>query len=164
MNTLFQDLKFGLRMLAKNPGFTAVAVLTLALGIGANTAIFSVVTAVLLRPLPYRDADGLVIVWEQNLPRGWHANIVSAANFDDWRRQNTVFSDMAAVDPTSFNLTGLDEPLEIGGERVTANFFALLGVSPMRGRGFVPADDEPSSPPVAIISYGLWQRYYGGDS
>ena len=163
MSTLLQDLKFGLRMLAKNPGFTAVAVLTLALGIGANTAIFSVVNAVLLGPLPYRDAGRLVIVWEQNLPRGWTTNIVSTANFHDWRQQNTVFSDMAAVDATSFNLTGAGEPQEIDGERVTANLFALVGVPPMRGRGFVPADDEPSSPPVAIISYGLWQRYYGGD-
>ncbi len=163
MNTILQDLKYGLRMLAKNPGFTAVAVLTLALGIGANTAIFSVVNAVLLRPLPYRDANRLVIVWEQNLPRGWRTNIVSAANFDDWRQQNTVFSDMSAVDPTSFNLTGVGEPMEIDGEHVSANLFTLLGVQPMRGRGFFPADDEASSPPVAIISYGLWQRYYGGD-
>jgi putative ABC transport system permease protein len=163
MNTLLQDLKYGLRMLAKNPGFTAVAVLTLALGIGANTAIFSVVNAVLLRPLPYRDAERLVIVWEQNLPRGWTTNIVSTANFDDWRQQNNVFSDMAAVAPTTFNLTGVGEPMEIGGECVTANLFALLGVPPMRGRGFSPADDEPSSPPVAIMSYGLWQRSYGGD-
>ncbi|MGA2988070.1 MAG: ABC transporter permease [Terriglobia bacterium] len=164
MTTLIQDLKYGLRMLARNPGFTAVAVLTLALGIGANTAIFSVVNAVLLRPLPYRDANRLVIVWEQNLPRGWTTNIVSTANFGDWRRQNTVFSDMAAVDPTSFNLTGVGEPMEIEGEHVTANLFTLLGVSPMRGRGFVAADDEASSPPVAIVSYGLWQRYYGGDT
>ena len=118
MNTLIQDVKYGIRMLAKNPGFSAVAVITLALGIGANTAIFSVVNAVLLRPLPYRDAGRLVIVWEQNIQRGWHTNVVSAANFDDWRRKNTVFSEMAAVDPTSFNLTGDDEPMEIGGERV----------------------------------------------
>ena len=164
MTTLMQDLRYGLRMLAKSPGFTAIAVLTLALGIGANTAIFSVVNAVLLRPLPYRDARQLVIVWEENPARGWTTNIVSAANFDDWRQQNTVFSDMAAVDPTSFNLTGVSEPLEIDGERVTANLFALLGVQPIRGRGFTAADDEPSSPPVAIISYGLWQRYYGGDT
>ena len=164
MSTLLQDLKFGLRMLAKNPGFTAVAVVTLALGIGANTAIFSVVKAVLWRPLPYRDANRLVIVWEQNLPRGWTTNIVSAANFRDWKRQNTVFSGMAAVDPTSFNLTGVGNPVEIDGERVTANLFSLLGVQPIRGRGFAPLDDDPSSPPVAIISYGLWQRYYGGEA
>jgi len=164
MNTLIQDVKYGIRMLAKNPGFSAVAVITLALGIGANTAIFSVVNAVLLRPLPYRDAGRLVIVWEQNIQRGWHTNVVSAANFDDWRQQNTVFSEMAAVDPTSFNLTGASEPMEIDGERVTANLFTLLGVQPLRGRGFSPYDGEPSSPPVAIIGYGLWQRSYGGDA
>ena len=163
MSTLLQDLRFGVRMLMKNPGFTAVAVLTLALGIGANTAIFSVVNAVLFRQLPYRDAGQLVIVWEQNLPRGWHTNTVSAANFDDWKSQNTVFSDMAAVDPTSFNLTGIGEPMEIEGERVTANLFTLLGVQPMRGRGFSAADDNPSSPLAAVISYGLWQRNFGGD-
>src|SRR5574337_1035100 len=163
MGTLLQDLRYGIRMLAKNPGFTAVAVLMLALGIGANTAIFSVVYAVLLRPFPYKDPNRLVIVWEQNPSRGWTTNIVSAANFLDWRRQNTVFTGLAAVDPTSFNLAGGGEPIEIGGEQVTANLFALLGVQPIRGRGFQPEDDRPGSTPVAIVSYGLWQRRYGGD-
>ena len=164
MSALTQDLRFGLRMLVENPGFTAVAVLTLALGIGANTAIFSVVNAVLFRELPYRDARQLVIVWEENLPRGWHTNIVSAANFGDWKRQNTVFSDMAAVDPTSFNLAGVGEPMEIQGERVTANLFELLGVQPTLGRAFSAGDDNPSSPHAAVISYGLWQRNFGGDA
>ena len=163
MSTLVQDLKYGLRMLAWNPGFTAVAVLTLALGIGVNTAIFSVVYAVLLRPFPYKDPNRLVIVWEQNPSRGWTTNIVSAANFLDWRRQNKVFTDMVAVDPTSFNLAGAGEPIEIGGEQVTANLFSLLGVQPVRGRGFQPEDDRPGSAPVAMVSYGLWQRRYGGD-
>jgi len=163
MSTLLQDLRYGLRMLARNPGFTAVAVLTLALGIGANTAIFSVVYAVLLRPFPYKDPNRLVIVWEQNPSRGWTTNIVSAANFLDWHRQNRVFTELAAVDPTSFNLAGSGEPIEIGGEHVTANLFSLLGVQPIRGRGFQPEDDRPGSAPVAIVSYGLWQRRYGGD-
>jgi putative ABC transport system permease protein len=160
---IWQDIRYGLRMLRKNPGFTAVAVVTLALGIGANTAIFSVVHAVLLRPFPYKDPDRLVIVWEQNPSRGWTTNIVSAANFNDWRRQNKVFTGMAAVDSTSFNLTGAGEPIEIGGERVTTNLLPLLGVQPIQGRGFQLEDDRPGSAPVAIVSYGLWQRRYGGD-
>ncbi len=160
---LVRDLRFGFRQLRKNPGFTAVAVLTLALGIGLNTAIFSVVYAVLLRPYPYRDPDRLVIVWEQNPSRGWTTNIVSAANFNDWRKQNRVFADMAAVDPTTFNLAGDGEPVEIGGEQVTANLPSLLGVQPLQGRGFQPEDDRPGSAPVALVSYGLWQRRYGGD-
>jgi putative ABC transport system permease protein len=160
---LVHDLRFGLRQLRKNPGFTAVAVLTLALGIGVNAAVFSVAYAVLLGPLPYKDPDRLAIVWEQNPSRDWTANIVSPANFKDWRRQNRVFTDMAAVDPTSFNLAGSEEPVEIGGERVTANLLSLLGVQPIRGRGFQPEDDRPDSPPVAIVSYGPWQRRYGGD-
>jgi putative ABC transport system permease protein len=164
LENFLQDVRYGLRMLIKNPGFTAVAAVTLALGIGANTAMFSVVYAVLLRPFPYKDPNRLVIVWEQNPSRGWTTNIVSAANFLDWRRQNTVFTGLAAVDATSFNLGGSGEPLEIGGERVTANLFSLLGAQPIRGRGFQPEDDRPGSAPVALVSYGLWQRRYGGNS
>jgi putative ABC transport system permease protein len=160
---VWSDVRYGLRQLRRSPGFTAVAVVTLALGIGANTAIFSAAYAVLLRPFPYRDPDRLVIVWEQNLSRDWTTNIVSPANFLDWRRQNAVFTDMAAVDPTSFNLSGGGDPVEVGGELVTANLFRLLGVGAIRGRGLVPADDAPGSPPVAVVSYGLWQRRYGGD-
>jgi hypothetical protein len=111
----------------------------------------------------FYESGRLVIVWEQNPSRGWTTNIVSLANFNDWRSQNTVFSGMAAVDPTSFNLAGSDEPIEIGGELVTANLLSLLGVQPIRGRGFQPEDDRPGSAPVAIASYGLWQRRYGGD-
>src|SRR5437764_15232218 len=106
MGTMLQDLRFGLRMLAKNPGFTAVAVLTLALGIGANTAIFSVIDAVLLSRMPYPDARRLVMVWEQNPGRDWFRNIISAANFVDWRRQNHVFSQMAAIDERSYDVSG----------------------------------------------------------
>jgi putative ABC transport system permease protein len=164
IENFFHDLRYGLRMLAKNPGFATVAVLTLALGIGANSAVFSVVYAVLLRPFPYKDSGSLVIVWEQNPSRDWTTNIVSPANFNDWRRQNSVFAGMAAVDPTSFNLTDSDQPIEIGGERVTANLLSLLGIQPIRGRGFQPEDDKAGSAPVALVSYGLWQRRYGGDA
>jgi putative ABC transport system permease protein len=164
MQTLLQDLKFGLRMLAKNPGFTAAAVLTLALGIGANTAIFSVVNAVLLKPLPYKNADRLAIVWEQNRERGWYRNIVSAANFLDWRKQNDVFTQMAAIKPAKgFNLTGTGKPEEVSGEVVTANLFTLLGVKPFLGRGFLPEEDKLGGPRVVILSYGLWERRFGHD-
>jgi putative ABC transport system permease protein len=162
MQTVWQDVRYGLRMLAKNPGFTLTVVLTLALGIGANTAIFSMVNAVLLRPLPYKDPDRLVMVWEQNLRRGWFENIVSGANFLDWKKQNDVFADMAAFESNFFTLTGGGKPEEIAGERVTANFFSVLGVQPLRGRWFAPEEENRESA-AAIVSYGLWQRQYGAD-
>ena len=165
MGTSIQDVRYGLRALVKNPGFTAVAVTTLALGIGANTAVFSVVNAVLLRPLPYKDAARLVVVWERNPERGWYRNIVSAANFVDWRKQNHVFTQMAAIDPQrTFNLTGGGEPEEVWGEQVTTNLFSLLGVRPVLGRDFLPEEDKPGGPRVVILSYGVWQRRYGGDA
>jgi putative ABC transport system permease protein len=165
MNALVQDVRYAIRMLAKNPGFTAVAVLTLALGIGANTAIFSVVHAVLLKPLPYEDADRLVMVWEQNPERDWYQNVVSAANFLDWRRQNDVFTQLAAVNPWgAFNLTGTGKPEEVRGEQVTTNLFTLLGVRPIMGRDFLPEEDKPGGARVVILSYGLWQRRYGSDA
>jgi len=164
MESLVQDLRYGFRMLLKNPGFTAVVVLTLALGIGANTAIFSVVNAVLLTRLPYKDAKRLVAVWEQNPERGWHQNPVSAANFLDWQKQNDVFTQMAATDTIgTFNLTGTDRPEELGGQQVTGNLFSLLGVRPVRGRDFLPEEDKPGGPGVAILSHGLWQRRFGSD-
>jgi len=164
MVIMLQDLRYGLRMLLRNPGFSAVAVLTLALGIGANTAIFSVVNAVLLKPLPYKNPGQLVIAWEQNPERGWYRNIVSAANFRDWRGQNDVFTQMAAVYPQKgFNLTGTGKPEEVLGEVVTRNLFTLLGVEPFLGRGFLPEEDKVGGPRVVILSYGLWQRRYGHD-
>jgi predicted permease len=163
VGTLLQDIRFGLRMLAKNPGFTAVAVLTLALGIGANTAIFSVVNAVLLNPLPYKDADRLVVVWKQNPSRGWYHNIISAADFLDLQKQNRVFAGMAAIKEEDINLTGEDVAEAVRGEQVTANFFDLLGVRAARGRTFVPDEGSPGGPPVVVLSDGLWKRRYGGD-
>jgi len=164
MGTMLQDLRYGIRMLMRSAGFTAIAVLTLALGIGVNTAIFSVVDAVLLKPLPYKEADRLAIVWEQNPARGWYHNIVSAANFLDWRRQNDVFTQMAAINPDKeFNLTGTAKPEEVSGEVVTANLFRLLGVQPFLGRGFLPEEDKPGGPRVVILSYGLWERRFGHD-
>ena len=128
MENLLQDLRYAFRMLMKNPGFAAVAVLTLALGIGANTAIFSVVNAVLLRPLPYKNPERLVMVWERDTARGWQQSSVAPANFIDWRDQNQVFEEMGAVFEMSSNLTGVDEPERIQGQNVTASVFSLLGV------------------------------------
>ena len=162
MNGLFQDVRYALRQLRKSPGFTSAAVLMLALGIGANTAIFSMVNAVLLRPLPYQEADRLVMVWEQNPHRGWFENVVSAANFLDWKKQNDVFTDLAAFESNFFNLSGGNKPEEIAGERVTTNLFSVLGVRPLRGRLFLPEEEKRGTSAV-IVSYGLWQESFGGD-
>ena len=161
MNSLWQDMRYGARMLLSNPGFTVVAVVALALGIGANSAIFSVVNAVLLRPLPYKDADKLVLVWERGTKEA--QNVVNPANFMDWRDQNAVFSDMAAIFDTSFALIGDGEPEEIPAQYATTNLFSMLGVEPILGRAFTPDDDRPNQPHVVVISYGLWQRRFGGD-
>ncbi len=163
MTGLLQDVCYARRQLRKNLGFTAVAVVTLALGIGANTTVFSAIDAVLLKPLPYKEANRLVMVWEQNPHRGWFENIVSVANYLDWRQQNHVFSDLAAFDAISFSLAGSGTPQEIPAQRVTSSLFSVLGVQPLRGRVFLPQEDKPGSSPVAVLSYGLWQQHYGGD-
>jgi len=157
-----EDLRYALRQLRKSPGFTAVAVITLTLGTGANTAIFSVVNAVLLRPLPYQNAHQLVMIWEQNPHRGWFENIVSGENFLHWRKQNQVFDGMAAFESNFFNITGNRQAEEIAGERVSANLFSVLGVQPFRGRLFLPEENTQDKTAV-ILSYGLWQQRYGGD-
>ncbi|MDQ6654310.1 MAG: ABC transporter permease, partial [Verrucomicrobiota bacterium] len=159
---LVQDLRYGARMLARTPSFTAVAVLALALGIGANTAIFSVVNSVLLRPLPFKNPGQLVMIWENATHLGFPKNTPSAANFFDWQRQSTVFTGMAAIAEKNFNLTGAGEPERLDGHRVTANLFDLLGVQPKLGRNFVPEEDAPGSK-VAILSHSLWQRRFGSD-
>jgi putative ABC transport system permease protein len=160
---LWQDLRYGLRMLMRNPGFTLVAVLALALGIGANSAIFSVVNTVLLRPLPFKNPDALMMVWEDATHLGFPDNTPSPANFIDWRDQNTVFEGMIAMTQTSFNLTGVGDPERCDGRRVSANTFKLLGVDPILGRTFRPEEDKPGSH-VVLLSYGLWQRRFGGDA
>jgi putative ABC transport system permease protein len=164
MDTLVQDLKYGLRTLLKNPGFTTVAVLALALGIGANTAIFSVVNAVLLRPLPYPDPDRLMTVWENNLKLGWHEDVVSPANFLDWRAQNTVFESMAAYSRRGFNLRTGEGAERIRGAVVSADFFKVLRTAPQRGRGFLPEDGGAATGRVALVSHSLWQGKLGGDA
>src|SRR3954453_423831 len=159
---LTQDIRYALRMLAKNPAFTIVAVIALALGIGANSAIFSVVNTILLRPLPYKNPDQLVMVWENATHLGFPKNTPSPANFLDWQKQSTVFSGMAAFAERSFNLTGAGEPERVDGRRVSANLFNLLGVTPIIGRSFVAEEDKPGTK-VAILDEALWKRRFGGD-
>jgi putative ABC transport system permease protein len=159
---LVQDLRFGLRVLRKNPGFTAIAVITLALGIGANTAVFSVVSAVLLRRLPYSDPDRLVWV-NEFWPRLNNA-IVPSPDFLNWREQNQVFESVAAYGGFGeLNLSGSGEPERIDGIGVTWNFFPMLGIRPAVGRGFLPEEDRPGGPPVVILSHSLWQRRFRSD-
>ncbi|HEV2196204.1 MAG TPA: ABC transporter permease [Candidatus Acidoferrum sp.] len=165
LDTLFQDLRFAFRMLRKSPGFTAVAVLTLALGIGANISIFSVVYAVLLKALPYPQPDRLAMVYENvNLPSYQNSrNEVTPGNFSDWTNQNAVFENLAAYRNRSFNLTGSGEPLRIEGELVSANFFTTLQIVPELGRGFAPEEDLPGASHVVVMSNGLWKGRFGSD-
>ena len=157
MEILWQDLRQGARSLVKQPTFTIVAVIALALGVGANTAIFSVVHAVLLRSLPYRDADRLATVWENNRKRGNDQNVINMGNFFDWKEQNRVFEDMAAFGNASVNLTGGGEPEKIPSQIATTNLFNILGVKPILGRTFAPDEGKPGQPGVVVISFGLWQ-------
>jgi len=163
METLLKDIRYGIRGLLKRPGFTVIALITLALGIGANTAIFSVVNAVLLRPLPFQNPDELVIVWEDATFAGFPRNTPAPANFIDWKTQNQSFADMAASHEISFNLTGDGEPERVSAYAVTANFFPLLGAQPLLGRTFLAEEDRPGANKVALLSYSLWQTRYGAD-
>jgi putative ABC transport system permease protein len=158
---LWQDLRYGARMLAKQPGFTLIAVLTLALGIGANTAIFSIVNAALLRPFPYQAPERLVIIQERESGGGFSP---SYPNFVDWRAQNTAFTSIAAVRQNeSFNLTGTGEPERLQGQLVSAEFFSTLGIKPLVGRDFLAEEDRAGATPAVILSYGFWQRRFGND-
>jgi putative ABC transport system permease protein len=162
---MIEDIRYGLRVLRKSPGFTAVAVLTLALGIGANTAIFSVVNAVLFQPLPFRDPGRLVVVWhtppQKSFP-GVAKFVVSPANYLDWREQNHVFEQMSALGFRKFNLTGMGQPESVEGRAVSADFFSVLGVQPVLGRGFLKEEDQPGHGNVAVISHEFWQTHLAG--
>ena len=160
LDHLVRDLRLGLRMLHRYPTFTAVAVVTLALGIGANTAIFSAVNAVLLRPLPFADAERLVALWETS-PRQAEVS-VSYPNFLDWQAAATRFEAMTVIDDHEFTLTGGGEPERIPSARVSADFFGVLGVQPLLGRSFVAADDRPGEGRVVLLGHDLWQRRFGG--
>lgn len=163
METFWQDLRFGLRQLLGKPGFTLIAILSLALGIGANTAIFSLVDAVLLRPLPFHEPERLAIVWEDATRVGFPRNTPAPANYADWKAQNQTFEDMAALSWGNYALTEEGEPEKVESQEVTANFFGLLGVKPVLGRTFTPEEDRPGTNRVVLVSHGLWQRRFGGD-
>src|SRR5262249_4567643 len=160
---MFQDLRYGARMLLQKPGFALVALVALALGIGASTAIFSIVNGILLRPLPYRNSDRNVMVWMDNhrlgLDQDWH----SYPNYVDYRDQNQSFEEMAAFNDRTFNLTGSGDPERVMGMWATANLFQVLGVQPSIGRAFTVEEEEPGKDLVVVISHGLWQRWFGGD-
>jgi predicted permease len=164
LEAVIQDLRFGLHMLRKSPGFTAVAVLTLALGIGANTAVFSVVQGVLLRPLPYKNPESLVEVWNTYLPTLPQIGL-SGADFENWRQQAHSLSEMAGYRfvGQGFNVTGEGEPDRFEAAYATSNLFALLGVRPVAGRTFGPTEDKPASAPVVVISHRVWQSRFGSD-
>jgi len=162
--TFLQDLRFGLRVLLKRPGFTIVAVMTLALGIGANTAIFSVVNAVLIRPLPYHEPDRLVSLWETVLDKGSSRFRVAPANFLDWQSRNQSMEAMGAFSSSSLTLTGSGEPEQLIGARVSEGYFSTLGVQPALGRPFLPEEYKSGRGQVVILDHGLWQRRFGADN
>src|SRR5215471_4824907 len=163
MSGLAQDIRYALRQVRKSRGFTVVAVAILALGIGANTAIFSAVYAVLLRPLPFKDADRLVFIRKQNPTRGWTRNRVSPPEILAWRDQSGAFEGMAATRGESWTLTGDQEAEADPCEVISSNLFSVLGVAPFRGRTFSADEDKPEGARVVLLSYGLWRRRFGGD-
>jgi putative ABC transport system permease protein len=163
MQTLLQDLRYGARMLWKSPGFTLIAVITLALGVGANTAIFSVIDALMLRPLPFREPDKIFQVWESNVKLGYNEMDASYPNFADWRDQNQVFEQIAIYSGRTYNLAGAAEPERIQGAIVAPAFFPLLGVKPMLGRVLAPEEDHPNKVFSVVMSERLWRRRFNSD-
>jgi putative ABC transport system permease protein len=163
LDTAARDLRFAVRMLRRSPGFTVIAIVTLALGIGANTAIFSVIDSVLLQSLPYQDPAHLVIVWEKNDKNPEHHNTVAPPNFLDWQSQSDSFSGMAAIADERENLTGGGQPEQVVVQLVSANFFSLLGVNPILGRTFTSENEQKGKDNVVVISYALWKERFGAD-
>lgn len=163
METLLQDLRYAVRMLRKKPSFTVIVVLALAIGIGANTAIFSVVNAILLRPLPYKNADRISMIWMDNPKLGVSQDWHSYPNYIDYKEQNQSYEDMAAFNDRSFNLTGTGDPVRVVGVWTSASLFSVLGVEPALGYTFTEAEEEPGKDLVVVLSNGLWQRRFGGD-
>src|SRR5688572_26848434 len=164
MESLLKDIHYGIRSLLKHPGFTAIVVITLALGIGANTAMFSVINAVLLRPLPYHEPQRLVTIWEESPERGLYQMPVSFANLRDWIEQNHTFDQISAYTFTNNNLIGAGEPVRLGSVRVSSNLFSLIGAAPQLGRAFLPEEDKEGANKVVILSHALWKNRFGSDS
>src|SRR6476646_6197620 len=162
MDAVFSDLRYALRTFRKSPTFAIVAIVTLALGIGANTVIFSLVDAVVIRALPYADPDRVVVVWEDNTRAGFPRNTPAPANYFDWRRMNRTFTDMAATRSMTASLTGDGAPEQVLGRAASPSFFSVLGVQPLIGRTFTESEDRDGAH-VVVLSYGLWQRRYDGD-
>jgi putative ABC transport system permease protein len=163
LETLLQDLRYGMRTVRKYPGFSLTVIVTVALGIGANTTIFSVINAVLLEPLPYKEPDRLIRLWETNPGGGQTEVAVSVPNFQDWQNQLSVFEQLAGSENATFNVTGSGEPQRIASARITANLIPTLGVAPVLGRGFLSEEEKAGANRVVLLSYGLWQRQFGGD-
>ncbi len=160
---VWQDVRFAVRGMLRKRGVAVTALVMLALGTGANTSIFSVVSAVLLRPLPYKDADRLVMVWGNNRSRGFDTDQVSPLDFADWRSQSHVFEEMASSTDAMYTLTGSGEPTPIIGYQFSANYFHVLGVRPLLGRTFLPQEEQPGNNRVVVLSYRLWRSHFGGD-
>ena len=163
METLFQDIRYGFRMLRKKPGFTVVAVITLALGIGANSAIFSIVNGLLLRPLPFRDSERLAIIWTHSPGANVDQDWPSPGQYSAVVAQNSVFEEIAIARGSTVNMTGNGDPVRVGVVTTSSNMFSILGAKPQLGRVFLPEEDEPGKPLTVILSYGLWQRMFGSD-
>lgn len=163
MDTFLQDLRYSFRTFIKSPGFTAVAVIALGLGIGANTAIFSVVNALLLKPLPYKDADRLVLIWHAYPKLNLDQASISAPSYIEYRDMTSSFEQVATATEWNVNLTGGGEPERLQGARISYNLFSTLGVQPFQGRSFLAEEDQPGRNNVVVLSYGLWQRRFGGD-
>jgi len=163
LQELTRDLRFGLRMLARSPGFTIVALITMAVGIGANTALFSVVNGVLLKPLPYPEAERIVYLMENNLSRGWPTFTVSPLSFSDWQEQNRSMELMAAYRSRSVTYTGGERPRRLAAYEVSEEYLQILGGEPVVGRGFAEEDMSPNREGVVLLDYGLWQESFGGD-
>ncbi|MEP6913207.1 MAG: ABC transporter permease, partial [bacterium] len=163
MDSLLRDLRFSTRSLLKRPALTIIAIITLAVGIGANSAIFSVVNALLIKPLPFPELDRIVAIWEKQPSQGMERNEVALANYLDWRSQNKSFEQIGLYRWWSTNLTGIEPPERVQGFLVSANFFDVVGMKPAIGRGFAAGEDQPGKDAVAILTNGLWQRRFGSD-